>query len=340
MISVKDEGILLSVTNLPFESMAVMNPACIERDGFLHMFYRAVAPGNYSSIGHCMFKDHQLVKRWPVPALVPEFEYEKHGVEDPRIVLLDGVYYLFYVAYDGQNALTAYATSTDLMIWKKQGLVSPLLTYDMVKNYFELLPMHGRYVELNESHIDAAGGGQLLWQKDAFIFPKKINGSFVMLYRILPGIQVISFHSFAELNELYWQQYFRNFGTSILLDPVFPFESRYIGGCSPPIETPDGWLLINQGVEQRGMSVVYHATAALLDLQTLQVTARLPYPLFSPHNLWEMQGTALHVVFPSSALVRQGRLYIYYGAADKCIAAKSVDLAALLEELKRNPVIK
>ncbi|MEK7121674.1 MAG: pesticidal protein Cry7Aa, partial [Patescibacteria group bacterium] len=64
----------------------------------------------------------------------------------------------------------------------------------------------------------------------------------------------------------------------------------------------------------------------------------LPYPLFSPSSSWERKGSVENVVYPTSALIKNDRLYIYHGAADKLIAAKSVDLAELLTELKKNSI--
>ena len=51
---------------------------------------------------------------------------------------------------------------------------------------------------------------------------------------------------------------------------------------------------------------------------------------------WEKVGTVNNVVFPTGALIDKGRLYVYYGAADKLIGLKSVNLEGLLEELKNN----
>ena len=48
MIKVKSEGILESSRN-EFDNQAVLNPACIEKDGVIHMFYRAVRHGDMVS---------------------------------------------------------------------------------------------------------------------------------------------------------------------------------------------------------------------------------------------------------------------------------------------------
>ena len=57
-------------------------------------------------------------------------------------------------------------------------------------------------------------------------------------------------------------------------------------------------------------------------------------PLFSPTEPWEKKGDVNNVVFPTGTVLKGGRLFIYYGAADKMIAAKSLDVEELLKELK------
>jgi predicted GH43/DUF377 family glycosyl hydrolase len=124
----------------------------------------------------------------------------------------------------------------------------------------------------------------------------------------------------------------------VLLDPRYYFESRNIGGGCPPIETEDGWLLIYHAVEDDAGGRIYHAAAALLDINDpFNVIGRLRRPLFSPSTSWEKQGDVNNVVFPTATVLKDGKLVIYYGAADKLIAAKSVNLKELLKELKDNP---
>jgi len=89
-------------------------------------------------------------------------------------------------------------------------------------------------------------------------------------------------------------------------------------------------------VEDTPFGKIYHATAALLDLENpLKVLGRLKEPLFSPKASWKKSGVTNNVVFPTGAVVRDKRLYIYYGAADTCIAAKSIKLNDLLGELTK-----
>ncbi len=336
MVAVKNEGIILEKTELEFESKAVFNPACIQIDGRTHLFYRAVNQQDISSIGYCQL-DHQnkVIQRSSRPILQPEYDYEKKGVEDPRLTFLDGTYYLFYTAYDGQNALIAYATSQDLIHFTKQGLISPKISYDEAENIFRDSKVRERYSMFEMLYKERGGKDILLFEKDAALFPKKINNKFALVHRVLPGIQIIYFDSFAELTEQRWRDYLKNLGDYIVVDPLFWFEDRNVGGGCPPIETAEGWLLIYHAVEDTPLGKIYHATAALLDLKNpLKVLGRLKEPLFSPQTPWEKIGQVNNVVFPTGAIVRDKRLYIYYGAADQLIAAKSVNLADLLAQLK------
>ena len=130
MIEVKKEGILLEKTQLEFENEGVLNPAVIREGDTVHLFYRAVKQGNYSTIGYCKLDGPLTVtKRLNKPIIVPECDYETHGVEDPRIVKIDGLYYLTYTGYDGTNARGALATSKDLKKFKKHGVIVPPITY-------------------------------------------------------------------------------------------------------------------------------------------------------------------------------------------------------------------
>ena len=116
MIKVKKDGIILEKTILLFENEGVLNPAAIREGDFVHLFYRAVSEGNHSSIGYCkLMGPLEVEQRMNVALISPEFEYEKHGIEDPRIVKIEDLYYLTYTAYDGVNALGALATSKDLI---------------------------------------------------------------------------------------------------------------------------------------------------------------------------------------------------------------------------------
>ena len=338
MTEVKKEGILLTKTDLGFENEGVLNPAVIREGDSVHLFYRAVEKGNHSSIGYCRLDGPlTIAERWDKPIIIPEFEYECHGVEDARIVRIDDFYYLTYTAYDGTNARGALATSRDLKHFTKQGMIVPPVTYaEFVFLVESAGKVNSNYYRNQKFYYQEADPEKkiMLWDKNVIFFPRKINGKLVFLHRIRPGIQIVSVKSLKELTREFWKNYFINLQEHIVLDPIYPHESSYIGSGCPPIETEYGWLLIYHGVEETPNGLVYSACAALLDLNDpSKELARLPVALFSPEYEWELRGTVNNVVFPTGTALFGNTLFIYYGAADSHIACASIKLTELLAEL-------
>lgn len=346
MITVNKLGILLRKTEHNFECEGVLNPAVIKVKDTIHLFYRALTKDNYSTIGYCQLSSPLVVNhRNSEPILFPEAAYEYQGLEDPRIVEIEGVYYLTYTAFDGANALGALATSSDLIHWKKQGILVPQITYDEFEHFTAIDgKIQEKYIRFNDSQkINEHSGRKLfLWDKNLVFFPRKIDNKFCFLHRIKPDIQVVvAVESLAELTIDFWQKYFSHFLEHVVLAPKYEHEVSYIGNGCPPIETSDGWLLIYHGVHDTVEGYVYSACAALLDLKDpRKEIARLPYPLFFPEKEWELKGEVNNVCFPTGALLEGDTLYIYYGAADERIAVASLSLEALLAELKLNQIIK
>jgi predicted GH43/DUF377 family glycosyl hydrolase len=342
MIEVKKHGILISKSNKSFEEDGVLNPAAIREGEYVHLFYRAVAKGNHSSIGYCKLKGPiEVEERAENPVIVPEFDYESQGVEDPRIVMIDDMYYLSYTAYDGINAMGAVATSKDLKVWQKLGVIVPQITYD---EFIELTDNdksgNKKYIKYNSNaHItDDERKTMLLWDKNLIFFPRKIKDKLCFLHRIRPEIQiVVAVEKLKDLTNYFWKDYFMNFNKFVVLSPKYNHEASYIGGGCPPIETKNGWLLIYHGVHDTEKGHIYSACAALLDLENpQQEIARLPYPLFFPEEQWELKGEVDNVCFPTGTALFDDTLYIYYGAADEHIATASVNLSELLKELLLN----
>ena len=341
MLQAKKEGILLMKTALGFENEGVLNPAVIREGDYVHIFYRAVSKGNYSSIGYCKLKGPLTIEnRSDTPLLFPQFDYESHGVEDPRIVKIEDLYYLTYTAYDGVNALGALAVSKDLLQWDKLGIIVPQLTYD---EFSRLAGSKGaineKYLRFNEHERiqEKQGKKVFIWDKNLIFFPRKLNGKLYFLHRVRPDIQIVAITDLQELTIEFWQQYFLHLDDSIVVCPKYAHEVSYLGGGCPPIETAEGWLLIYHGVHDTVKGYVYSACVALLDLQEPQKEiARLPYPLFTPQKDWELIGEVNNVCFPTGTAVFEDTLYIYYGAADEQIACASISLSALIKELLLN----
>lgn len=283
----------------------------------------------------------EIEQRMEAPLLSPEFDYERHGIEDPRIVKIEDLYYLTYTAYDGVNALGALATSKDLIHFDKKGIIVPKITYEEFNRLAETKgAINEKYYSYNQhNHITEKDGlKMLLWDKNVIFFPRKINGKFCFLHRIRPEIQiVVKIESLNDLSEQFWKDYLIHFNDHILLSPKYDKGISYIGGGCPPIETEFGWLIIYHKVHTSINGYVYSAGAALLDIENPQIEiARLPYSLFKPEEIWELKGEVNNVCFPTGAVVFDGILYIYYGAADERIACASMSLAGLLNELILN----
>lgn len=343
MIEVKKEGVVLKKRTLGFECEGVLNPAVISHNGSIHIFYRAVGKGNHSSIGYCRFSSPlEIAEQHDEPILIPQFDYEVHGVEDPRIVKIDDLFYLTYTAYDGINALGALAVSRDLQNWEKKGIITPQITYAAFKQLAESKKViNEKYLRFNEDFRFPANQDQkmLVWDKNVIFFPRRINGMLHFLHRIRPDIQLVAFKELEDLTPEFWQNYFLRMEEGVLLTSKYKHEVSYIGGGCPPIETAHGWLLIYHGVHDTINGYVYSACAALLDLENpFKEIARLPYALFKPDYGWELEGYVNNVCFPTGTVLINDTLYIYYGAADEQIACASMSMATLLDELLQNKI--
>lgn len=345
MITIKKHGIILSPTLNEFENNGVCNPAIYQEDDTVHIYYRAVQEGNFSTIGYaCTDGPVTILKRRDKPLISREADIEKRGVEDARIVKIEDTYYLCYTAYDGVNVVGALAVSTDLNQFEKKGIITPTVNYSEYEcfisccSHVRLNPKYHHYYNLFAEIGLADDEKRLLRDKDVMLFPRKINGKFAMLHRIWPGIQIVYFDDWSQLNKSFWEDYLKHLDEYIVLDPKNKFEVNYVGGGCPPIETDDGWLLIYHSVEETTHGKIYHSTAALLHIDRPEIEiSRLPYPLFSPTKTWEKKGVVDNVVFPTGTALFDKELYIYYGAADKHIAVASVNIEELLLELKKQP---
>lgn len=345
MINIEKYGIFLSPTEREFENNGVFNPGVYQDGNNLHIFYRAVQDGNLSTIGYAKTDGPlKIVVRHKQPLITRDFEYEKHGIEDPRIVKIGDIYYMTYTAYDGINAMGALATSKDLIHFKKHGIITPKINYKEYERYVtccnngKLNPKYHHYYRLFKEIGLADEEFRFLRDKDIVLFPRKINGKYAMLHRIWPGIQIVYFDNWKDLTKSFWEDYLKDLTDYIVLDPTGIFEVNYIGAGVPPIETDDGWLLIYHGVQETTKGRIYHAKAALLHIDKPEIEiSRLDYPLFSPTKKWEKNGVVDNVIFPTGHALFGNDLYIYYGAADMHTGVAKMDINELLLELRKQP---
>jgi predicted GH43/DUF377 family glycosyl hydrolase len=86
------------------------------------MLYRAQDTDGVSRLGYADSTDGIHFARKPEPVFAPEGSYEiGGGVEDPRRVKIDRLYYMTYTGYNKQDAQLCLATSRDLIHWDRKG---------------------------------------------------------------------------------------------------------------------------------------------------------------------------------------------------------------------------
>jgi beta-1,2-mannobiose phosphorylase / 1,2-beta-oligomannan phosphorylase len=291
--------IMLPNPTSTWETYNVFNPAVIYHNGLWHMNYRAQGLDWVSRIGYAVSVDGINWNRLQYAVLEPHDDSDARGVEDPRVVEIEGKFYMTYTAYScsvaegikpthsGGGIIPMIAQSTNLITWERLG---PLVTG-----------------EDNKDHV---------------IFPRKIKGKFAALHRRHP--QVWLGYSDDLIN---WGQEF--------MSPIYgprdgsAWDSMSVGNNGVPIETAEGWLVLNHGYTA---DHVYRIGAVLLDLDDpSRVISRPHNPIFWPREIWELRGDVPNVVFSCANPVLDGKVYVYYGGADHVIGLATCQLTDLLD---------
>lgn len=299
--------VLLPIPEHAWEAKGVFNPGVIRDGGKTHIVYRALSNGDTSVLGYALSRDGLSIdERSPEPFYVPRESFEMRagggysGCEDPRLTRIDETIYMFYTAVDGANAPRVAITS--------------LSRKDFLSHAWN---RWARPKLISPPGID---------DKDACVFPKKIRGKYVVLHRIQPSID-INFFDDLEFSE----------GTMLSQSPfMLPrqgmWDDQKIGLNTVPIRTDQGWLFLYHGVSSEGS--VYRLGAALLDIDYPErVIARSDRPLFEPEMEYEKVGIVPNVVFPCGATLHAGKIFIYYGGADRVVGIASMRLTTLLKSL-------
>ncbi|MBW3011736.1 pesticidal protein Cry7Aa [Candidatus Woesearchaeota archaeon] len=326
---ISQRKLVLEPSHQSWESGAVLNPTAIKKGETVHIIYRAVKKPNFSSLGHLEITKKAVIRK-ENPLLTPSADYEKQGIEDPRVTFIDGKYYLVYTAFDGNNARVALAVTDDLLNFEKKGIISPNIE---VAKAIDMCP-NEKYKNRWQSQVAYNGPDSFLWDKDCALFPEKINGKFAMLNRFLPDIQIVYFDKFEDLmKKEFWTDYIKNIDKYLVLEQKQKWEERAIGAGPVPIKTDKGWLIFYHGVD---WDRKYRAGVALLDLQDPQkVIGRFKKPLFEAKFQWETLGDVPNVVFPEGAVLdKKGKLDIFYGCSDSRIGMIKVNLQKLLRLLE------
>jgi predicted GH43/DUF377 family glycosyl hydrolase len=241
------------------------------------------------------------------PAVSREAAYEEWGVEDPRITYLEDedMYAITYTGYSEQGPRVCLITTDDLL--------EP-----------------GRY----QRHGPRIAGDN----KNCVILPEKIGGSYAVLHRPMPRIELIKVPSLEDL----WPAE----GTSLVGPLPGTWRSSRVGSGAPPVLTDVGWLLPFHGATAIEDGNIYSMGWCVLDAEhperVLYVSEK---PALTPTADYEIQRdpipqvdmanfkTGVRVVFPQGLVERGDDLIVYYGAADVYVAAARVNKRALVDAL-------
>jgi beta-1,4-mannooligosaccharide/beta-1,4-mannosyl-N-acetylglucosamine phosphorylase len=120
------------------------------------------------------------------------------------------------------------------------------------------------------------------------------------------------------------------------------WQSMKIGAGPIPIETNEGWLMIYHGVCNTCSGYVYSFGAALLDIdQPSKVLYRTRPYMLTPEKDYETTGFVPNVAFPCAALcdTGDGRIAIYYGAADTYVAIAFGYIDEIIDFTKQNSML-
>ena len=293
---------LITANDLPYPANAVFNAGAADMGDEILLLLRIESTSGRSHLTVARSKDGATNWKIEERALLHPsqgFPYETYGVEDCRITWMEdlGLWGLAYTAYSGYGPAVGLASTRDMRQVERIGVVLP---------------------------PD---------DKNAALFPRKINGLYKMLHRPAVGGGSIWISSSPDL--VYW-------GHPQLVLPVRSgpwWDGLRVGAGPQPIETEEGWLLIYHGVKEVAGGPIYRLGAALLDLdEPSQVIGRARRWLLGPQEFYERTGDAPNVIFTCGAVIRGDEVLCYYGASDSSVCLAKAGLSDILSVVKEEAV--
>ena len=224
--------------------------------------------------------------------IFPASQNDSNGLEDARFVrFVDdrGVvtYYATYTAYNGRKILPQIIETKDFRTFKM--------------------------ITLN---------GQFSKNKGMALFPRKINGQYMMISRV----DGENLYLMSSENIHFWHN------AQLLKEPENEWEFVQIGNCGSPIETDQGWLLLTHGV---GPMREYCIGIILLDLEDpSKVIGTMIEPLLIPLEE-EREGYVPNVVYSCGSIIHNDELIIPYAMSDTCSGIVTVSVAELFKNIKK-----
>lgn len=314
-----------------WESRCVLNPAVIyddARNKFV-MLYRAAGDdeAHVIQLGLAESDDGiNFTRLYDEPVMGADPEHPDGGaLEDPRMVKLDGRYYITYAAeaYSPGRYWCSEARTYRANNWPKNLETLPALVRDFTSvtylAFTDDFKTYKRLGRITDSRYD---------DRDVVIFPERINGQYVRISRPKRDGKTPSIWITFSDDLMEW-----GLPTKII-EPKEDWEMEKIGASCPPIKTKDGWLLVYHGVDAKDK--VYRVGFALLDLDHPEkVLARTKNFVMEPEYDYETNGIYNGCVFPTGIVEKDGLFYIYYGCADSYVGLATIEVEEVLKEMQR-----
>jgi beta-1,4-mannooligosaccharide/beta-1,4-mannosyl-N-acetylglucosamine phosphorylase len=297
---------ILSAADIPYRANTVFNAAAAAIDGESILLMRVEDLRGISHLTVARNDDGRTGWRIdPEPTLMPDPDHhpeEVWGIEDPRVTWLPEreEWAVAYTAFSRRGPLVSLATTHDFR------------------------------------HFHRLGPAMPPEDKDAALFPRRIDGRWALIHRPTPlaGPAHIWLAFSPDL---------RHWGDHTLLLPAREgawWDAGKIGLGPPPLETPEGWLMLYHGVRSTASGSLYRAGLVLLDLEDpRRVLHRTEEWVFGPSEPYEQTGDVGGVVFPCGWIhdPATDELRIYYGAADSAIALATATLSDLVAYVRSCP---
>lgn len=316
-----------------WESLVATNPGAWyeESEGKVYMLYRSAGhdPRHIVHLGLAESEDGYNFRRVSdKPVLSPLPGTVEGGViEDPRIVKFGDWYYVTYAVrpfHGGFYWLHGEDRPYHFQpLNGNEDIPAPFATNSMV-TCLGLTRDFRSWIRLGMMNNPRTQ------DHDIIIFPEKIRNKYAILHRPFsrnvsdsaPGMWLAITDHPMDLSN-----------TKPLLMPELDWEGIKIGGNTPPIKTKHGWLVLYHGV---GLDRFYRLGALLLDLNNpYKILHKTKDAILMPQEPYELKGCHNYegVVFPCGNVVINGKLIVYYGAADMYVGVASCVLDELIEHL-------
>ena len=322
-----DNPILSANPDNDWESLCVCNPAVWYEDGMFTMLYRAAGGDEAHRIhlGLATSADGFHFERQdsrPVLSPTPG-NYDGGCVEDPRVVKLNGTFYVTYACrpYPPGRYWEFPPTNQPLCPGVETWGFEDNLTFTALAatRDFRAFRKMGR---MTRAGMD---------DRDVLLFPEKVGGRYVRLSRGKEWVGEAYGCRYPSIWLAYSDQLLEwpdAAGCRLLAEAREPWEEK-LGACAPPIRTDKGWFMLYHAVDAQG---IYRVGAMVLDLEHPErVLGRTRTPILEPEEFYETDGYYNGCVFPTGNVVKGGILYVYYGGADRYCCAATADFDSLLE---------